>query len=165
MACLCRVAAKGRRMRQQVGRLHARRDARTTTPIEWTEYAGASSWPDFQAGDLDTGFPPPAEQAAAEADADLQSRYVERPGAALTYLGFPLYLEGPWQDIEFRKAISMAIDRAGHHRRPVPRAGVPADSWVVPGGVPGGEAGTCEWCTFDPEAAQAARGGRRLARG
>jgi oligopeptide transport system substrate-binding protein len=124
--------------------------------IEWTEYAGASSWPDFQAGDLDTGFPPPAEQAAAEADADLQSRYVERPGAALTYLGFPLYLEGPWEDIEFRKAISMAIDRQGIIDALFPGQAVPADSWVVPGGVPGGEAGTCEWCMFDPEAAQAA---------
>jgi oligopeptide transport system substrate-binding protein len=124
--------------------------------IEWTEYAGASSWPDFQAGDLDTGEPPPAEQAAAEADADLQSRYVEAPGAALTYLGFPLYLEGPWQDIEFRKAVSMAIDRQGIIDALFPGQAVPADSWVVPGGVPGGEAGTCEWCTFDPEAAQAA---------
>ena len=124
--------------------------------IEWTEYAGASSWPDFLAGDLDTSDPPPAELAAAEADADLQSRYVERPGAALTYLGFPLYLEGPWQDIEFRKAISMAIDRQGIIDALFPGQGVPADSWVVPGGVPGGEAGTCEWCTFDPEAAVAA---------
>ncbi len=124
--------------------------------IEWTEYAGASSWPDFQAGDLDAGFPPPAEQAAAEADADLQSRYVEAPGAGLTYLGFPLYLEGPWQDIEFRKAISMAIDRQGIIDALFPGQAVPADSWVVPDGVPGGEAGTCEWCTFDPEAAQAA---------
>jgi oligopeptide transport system substrate-binding protein len=124
--------------------------------IEWTQYNGASSWPDFLAGDLDTSAPPPAEQAAAEADADLQSRYVERPGAALTYLGFPLYLEGPWQDIEFRKAISMAIDRQGIIDALMPGQEVPADSWVVPGGVPGGEAGTCEWCSFDPEAAQAA---------
>ena len=124
--------------------------------IEWTEYAGASDWPDFLAGDLDTSAPPPAEQAAAEADADLQSRHVERPGAALTYLGFPLYLEGPWQDIEFRKAISMAIDREGIIDALFPGEEVPADSWVVPGGVPGGEAGTCEWCTFDPEAAVAA---------
>ena len=124
--------------------------------IEWTEYAGASDWPDFLAGDLDTSAPPPAEQAAAEADADLQSRHVERPGAALTYLGFPLYLEGPWQDIEFRKAISMAIDRQGIIDALLPGEEVPADSWVVPGGVPGGEAGTCEWCTFDPEAAVAA---------
>lgn len=124
--------------------------------IEWTEYAGSTSWPDFQAGDLDASSPPPAEQAAAEADADLQSRYVERPGAALTYLGFPLYLEGPWQDIEFRKAISMAIDRQGIIDALLPGQAVPADSWVVPGGVPGGEAGTCEWCEFDPEAAQAA---------
>jgi peptide/nickel transport system substrate-binding protein/oligopeptide transport system substrate-binding protein len=124
--------------------------------IEWTEYAGASDWPDFQAGDLDVSFPPPAEQAAAEADADLQTRYVESPGSALTYLGFPLYLEGPWQDIEFRKAISMAIDRQGIIDALFPGQEVPADSWVVPDGVPGGEAGTCEWCTFDPEAAQAA---------
>jgi peptide/nickel transport system substrate-binding protein/oligopeptide transport system substrate-binding protein len=124
--------------------------------IEWTEYAGATSWPDFLAGDLDAGTPPPAEQAAAEADADLQSRYLEGPGAALTYLGFPLYLEGPWQDIEFRKAISMAIDRQGIIDALMPGQAVPADSWVVPGGVPGGEAGTCEWCVFDPEAAVAA---------
>ena len=124
--------------------------------IEWTEYAGASSWPDFLAGDLDTSAPPPAEQAAAEADADLQSRYVERPGAALTYLGFPLYLGAPWDNIEFRKAISMAIDRQGIIDALIPGQEVPADSWVVPGGVPGGEAGTCEWCTFDPEAAVAA---------
>jgi peptide/nickel transport system substrate-binding protein/oligopeptide transport system substrate-binding protein len=124
--------------------------------IEWTEYAGASSWPDFLAGDLDTGEPPPAELAAAEADPDLQSRVVERSGAALTYLGFPLYLEGPWQDIEFRKAISMAIDRQGIIDALLPGERVPADSWVVPDGVPGGVAGTCEWCVFDPEAAVAA---------
>jgi len=124
--------------------------------IEWTEYAGESSWPDFQAGDLDVGSPPPAEQAAAESDPDLQERYVEGPGAALTYLGFPLYAEGPWKDVEFRKAISMAIDRQGIIDALLPGQRVPADSWVVPDGVPGGEAGTCQWCTFDPDAAKAA---------
>ena len=125
--------------------------------IEWTEYAGASSWPDFLAGDLDTSdaaagraWPPPRPTPTCS------HAYVERPGAALTYLGFPLYLEGPWQDIEFRKAISMAIDRQGIVDALLPGQRVPADSWVVPGGVPGGEAGTCEWCTFDPEAAVAA---------
>ena len=82
--------------------------------------------------------------------------YVERPGAALTYLGFPLYLGAPWDDIEFRKAISMAIDRQGIIDALMPGQEVPADSWVVPGGVPGGEAGTCEWCTFDADAAVAA---------
>lgn len=124
--------------------------------IEWTEYAGASDWPDFLAGNLDASAPPPSELAAAEADPDLQSRYVERPGAALTYLGFPLYLDGPWTDIEFRKAISMAIDREGILTALTPGQFMPADSWVVPGAVPGGEAGTCEWCVFDPEAAVAA---------
>jgi oligopeptide transport system substrate-binding protein len=124
--------------------------------IEWTEYAGSDDWPDFLAGDLDASAPPPSELAAAEADADLQSRYVERPGAALTYLGFPLYLGEPWTNIDFRKAISMAIDRQAIIDALLPGQYVPADSWVVPGGVPGGEAGTCEWCTYDPEAAVAA---------
>lgn len=124
--------------------------------IEWTEYAGESEWPDFEAGDIDVAFPPPAEQAAAASDPDLQERYVEGPGAALTYLGFPLYLDGPWQDVEFRKAISMAIDRQGIIDALMPGQEVPADSWVVPDGVPGGVAGTCEWCAFDPTAAKEA---------
>ena len=124
--------------------------------IEWTEYSGASSWPDFQAGDLDTGAPPPAEWEAANADPDLSSRKVERPAAGLTYLGFPLYLDGPWTDIEFRKAISMAIDRQAIIDQVLPGQAVPADSWVVPDAVPGGTAGTCEWCTFDPDAAKQA---------
>lgn len=124
--------------------------------IEWTEFSGSSAWPDFEAGDLDTGAPPPAEWASANNDPDLSSRKVERPGAALTYLGFPLYKDGPWTDIEFRKAISMAIDRKSIIEQVLPGQAVPADSWVVPDGVPGGTAGTCEWCKYDPEAAKAA---------
>src|SRR5690606_28831872 len=121
--------------------------------IEWTEYSGSSSWPDFQAGDLDLGAPPPAEWQKANNDPELTARKVERPGAALTYLGFPLYKGEPWNDIEFRKAISMAIDRKSIIEQVLPGQAVAADSWVVPNGVPGGTAGTCEWCKFDPEAA------------
>jgi peptide/nickel transport system substrate-binding protein/oligopeptide transport system substrate-binding protein len=50
----------------------------------------------------------------------------------------------------------MAIDRKTIIDKILPGQAVPADSWVVPGGVPGGEAGTCEWCKFDPAAAKAA---------
>jgi oligopeptide transport system substrate-binding protein len=124
--------------------------------IQWTEYSGSSSWPDFQAGDLDTGAPPPAEWASANNDPDLASRRVQRKGAALTYLGFPLYKAGPWKNIEFRKAISMAIDRKTIIDQVLPGQAVPADSWVVPGGVPGGVGGTCQWCRYDPAAAKAA---------
>lgn len=124
--------------------------------VEWTEYAGSDAWPDFLAGEVDAAAPPPAEMAAAQSDPELQSRYVERPGAALTYLAFPLYLGEPWTNIELRKAISMAIDREGITDALTPGQYVPADSWVVPGAVPGGEAGTCQWCTFDPEGAVAA---------
>src|SRR5699024_7113893 len=131
-------------------------DAAPTTydQIEWTEYAGASPWPDFQTGDLDTGAPPPAEWEAANNDPELTERKVERQGAALTYLGFPTYLGAPYDDINFRKAISMAIDREAVIEQVLPGQATPADSWSVPGGVPGGEAGSCEFCHFDPDEAQ-----------
>ncbi|WP_370618091.1 peptide ABC transporter substrate-binding protein [Mumia sp. Pv 4-285] len=124
--------------------------------IEWVEYSGDSDWADFEAGDVDASFPPPAEWQAAVSDPDLSSRMVEGPGAALTYIGFPMYLGKPFDDIEFRKAISMAIDRDTIIEKVVPGRFVAADSWVVPDGVPGGVAGTCEFCTFDPAAAKAA---------
>ena len=124
--------------------------------IEWTEYAGKSDWPDFQVGDIDVATPPPAQWAAASADPDLSTRKIIEPGAALTYIGFPIYLGKPFDDIEFRKAISMAIDRKTIIDKILPGRAVAADSWVVPNGVPGGVAGTCQWCTFDPEAAKAA---------
>lgn len=126
--------------------------------IHWTEYSEGetASWADFQTGDVDLSFPPTAEVEAARSDPELAERYVERPGSALTFLGFSGYTEGPWNDKEFRKAISMAIDREGIISSLGSGQATPADSWVVPGGVPGGEAGTCEWCVFDPEAAEAA---------
>lgn len=126
--------------------------------IHWTEYAAGETagWADFRSGDLDLSFPPTAEVAAAANDAELSERYVEQPGSALTFLGFSGYTDGPWGDVEFRKAISMAIDREGIISSLGSGQAIPADSWVVPGGVPGGEAGTCEWCTYDPAAAKVA---------
>ncbi|MFD1825901.1 MULTISPECIES: peptide ABC transporter substrate-binding protein [Mumia] len=125
--------------------------------IEWTEYSGDSDWADFEAGDVDaTGDVPPAEWERATSDPDLSSRMIEGPGAALSYLGFPMYLGKPFDDVEFRKAISLAIDRKTIVDKVVPGQYVAADSWVIPDGVPGGVAGTCEFCTFDPAAAKAA---------
>jgi peptide/nickel transport system substrate-binding protein/oligopeptide transport system substrate-binding protein len=124
--------------------------------IDWKEYAGSSSWPDFQAGDLDLGAPPPEQWQQANNDPDLSSRKVTKETADLTYLGFPLYRKNrPWDNIEFRKAISMAIDRQKIIDTVVPSQSVPATSWVAPT-IPGGKAGTCEWCKYDPAAAKAA---------
>ena len=67
-----------------------------------------------------------------------------------------MYKGAPWNNVEFRKAISLAIDRKSIIEQVLPGQAVAADSWVVPGGVPGGVAGTCEWCTFDPAAAKEA---------
>lgn len=123
--------------------------------IDWKEYAGSSSWPDFQAGDLDLGAPPPEQWQEANNDPDLSSRKVTKETADLTYLGFPLYKKGPWDNIEFRKAISMAIDRQKVIDAVIPGQSVPATSWVAPN-IPGGKAGTCQWCTYNPTAAKAA---------
>ncbi|WP_168207402.1 peptide ABC transporter substrate-binding protein [Microlunatus elymi] len=124
--------------------------------IVWKEYAGSSSWPDFEAGDLDLGAPPPDQWQAANNDPDLTSRKVERQTADLTYLGFPLYKKNePWDNIEFRKAISMAIDRQKIIDTVIPGQSVPATSWV-PVGIPGGRDNVCQWCKYDPQAAKAA---------
>ena len=81
--------------------------------IEWTEYAGAPSGPTSKPGTSTSASPhppstPPPKPMPTCSPATSRGR-VPR----FTYLGFPLYLDGPWQDIEFRKAISMAIDRQG----------------------------------------------------
>lgn len=124
--------------------------------IVFTEYKGDSAWADFQAGTVDFGAPPPSAVAEAQNDPDLQSRKVSGPGAALTYIGFPLYKGAPWDNIEFRKAISMAFDRQAIIDAVIPGQAVPATSWVVPDGVPGGVANTCEWCKYDVAAAKEA---------
>src|SRR5690606_29387746 len=111
--------------------------------IEWTEYAGGSSWADFQAGDMDVSSPPPEQWQSAMDDPSYSERKVERTGAALTYLGFPLYKGEPWSNPDFRKAISLAIDMESVIESVAPGRYVPADSWVVPEVVPGGTAGTC----------------------
>lgn len=133
----------------------------TETPnydkITWKEYAGSDAWPDFEAGDLDTGTPPPEEWQKANEDPDLKSRRVEHPGAALTYLGFPLYRKHKiWDQIEFRKAISMAIDRKKIIEKVLPGQAIPASSWSSPTAVRGGKKGTCRWCHYDPKAAKKA---------
>ena len=125
--------------------------------IEWTEYAGS---------DRLAGLPrrrPRRIRAAAERTGRRRGR--RRPQLALRRAarrgahvhGVPAVPRGPWTNIEFRKAISMAIDRAGHPRSAV--AG-PVSARRLVGGrrcaSPAARPGTCEWCTFDPEAAVAA---------
>lgn len=122
--------------------------------ISWKEYSGSDSWPDFESGDLDLGSPPPEEWAKANNDPDLKKRRTERQGAALTYLGFPLYRKGePWDKKPFRKAVSMAIDRKGIIDKILPGQEKPATSWVSPT-IPGGTKNTCKWCKYDPDQAK-----------
>lgn len=122
--------------------------------IEWTEYSGDSSWADFQAGNVDFSAPPPAELEPALNDAELQERYVERTGVALTYLGFPMYKGEPYTNPDFRKAISLAVDVQAIIDQVLAGQGEPATSWVPEGSILGGTSGTCEFCRFDPDEAK-----------
>lgn len=124
--------------------------------ITWTEYSGSDEWPDFESGDLDVGTPPPEKWQQANNDPDLKKRRVEQQGAGFTYLGFPLYRKHqPWDKKEFRKAVSMAIDRKAIIKKIMPGQEKPATSWVPPK-IPGGKKGTCKSCHYDPKAAKKA---------
>lgn len=123
--------------------------------ITWKEYSGSDPWPDFESGELDVGTPPPEKWQAAANDPELKSRRAEQPGTELIYLGFPLYQGAPWAKLEFRKAISMAIDRKAIIDKILPGQAKPATSWVPPG-IPGGKKGICAWCDYDPAAAKKA---------
>lgn len=122
--------------------------------IEWTEYSGDSSWPDFQAGNVDFSAPPAPEFESALNDPEYNERVVERAGVALTYIGFPLYLGEPWDNPDFRKAISLAIDVETIVDTLLPGQEVVATSWVPEGPILGGTTGTCEFCAYDPDEAQ-----------
>ena len=125
--------------------------------IEWTEYAGAS-----ELARLPRRRPRHQRPAAGRTG---RRRGRRRPAVARTSSG-----PAPPSRTSASRCTSRARGRTSSSARrsrwrstarasstPCSRASeVPADSWVVPGGVPGGEAGTCEWCTFDPEAAVAA---------
>jgi ABC-type transport system substrate-binding protein len=95
--------------------------------------------------------PQPDELPTAEAAAG--DKILRGPSSAYTFVGLPVYAPG-LDDVDVRRALSMAIDRQAIIDNVLSGVGTPADDSISPA-VPGYEAGSCEYCTYDPEAAKA----------
>ncbi|WP_240037697.1 peptide ABC transporter substrate-binding protein [Glycomyces paridis] len=123
--------------------------------VNWKVYLeGQDCWADFQTGDIDVCRPTAPDYESAMADEELTSRLVQQSDPSITMLAFPLYDER-YQNVDLRRAISMAIDREGVINVIGPDRFDPLDSWV-PESILGGGRGACgEYCTYDPEGAKA----------
>ncbi|MFB9661968.1 ABC transporter substrate-binding protein [Glycomyces mayteni] len=121
--------------------------------VNWKVYVGGDDcWADFLTGDIDVCRPTAADYENAMNDPDLESRHIQEDDPSILMLSFPLY-DPKFQNVDLRRAISMAIDREGVANVVGPERFYPLDSFV-PSSILGGGLGTCgEYCTYDPEAA------------
>jgi oligopeptide transport system substrate-binding protein len=97
---------------------------------------------------------PPSAVAGGKYKADLGDRLVTGHLLGISTIAVPYYVPG-YDNLELRKAISMAIDRAQITKTVMNDTYVPADSYISQG-IPGARAGVCQFCKFDPAAAKEA---------
>lgn len=105
------------------------------------------------AGNLDVlryVIPPELIETAKQ---ELGDRYFEREAAGFTYMGFPTY-DPRFADKRVRQAFSMAIDRPAITTAIFSGARVPAYD-VIPPVIDGHREDACQYCRYDPAAAQA----------
>ncbi|SDD36542.1 peptide/nickel transport system substrate-binding protein/oligopeptide transport system substrate-binding protein [Glycomyces harbinensis] len=123
--------------------------------VNWKVYLeGDDCWADFLTGDIDVCRPTAADYTTAMNDPDLESRHIQQDDPSILMLAFPLY-DPQYQDVNLRRAISMAIDREGVANVVGPERFYALDQWV-PDSILGGGTHSCgEYCTYDPEAAAA----------
>ncbi len=123
--------------------------------VKWHVYLeGNDCWADFMTGDIDVCRPTAADYEQAVNDPELAERRITGPDPSLTVLGYPMYRE-PYDNVDIRRALSMAIDREGVINVVGPDRLAPADGWV-PASILGGGTGACgEYCAYDPEGARA----------
>ncbi|MFN2525355.1 MAG: ABC transporter substrate-binding protein [Actinomycetota bacterium] len=121
--------------------------------IEFRIYADVNTeYTDLLAGEVDIIDRLPTE-VLAQAPQELGDRYVEKESSYFGYLGFPLYQE-PWDKLELRQAVSMAIDREAITNAIFQGAYSPAGSIISPV-VPGFRDDVCgEICQFNPDKAK-----------
>lgn len=110
-----------------------------------------TAYRDFQAGSLDIvrGIPPEEYQNAVVEYGD---RVLRTSTASLFYIGLPVG-RAPFDDLDFRTALSMSIDREALVER-VLQGATDVATGMVPTQVPGALQQACEACVFDLAAAQ-----------
>ncbi len=117
---------------------------------------------DFERGQVDVAEVPPASLTEAMTTYGRSSDGVSGPGVldgmtgALYAYGFNTELP-PFDDPSVRRAVTMLIDREQIVRQVLLGAREAADT-LVPPALPGGMAGRCSLCRFDPEGARAELG-------
>jgi peptide/nickel transport system substrate-binding protein/oligopeptide transport system substrate-binding protein len=111
-----------------------------------------TAFTELRAGHIDFVTNVPAARAY-EARRTFGRRYSVRPSGTMDYLGLPLW-DPRYRNPDVRRALSMAIDRAGITRAIYNEVFTPADS-LVAAMIPGHRAGACgETCTYQPAKAR-----------
>jgi oligopeptide transport system substrate-binding protein len=120
--------------------------------IDFKIYANLdTAYNDLRAGNLDIMDALPTS-ALANAEKELGDRYVNQPSSVLQYLGFPTFNKKYTAD--FRKAVSMAIDRAAIAKTIFNDTRIPATSYVSPV-VDGARKDPCgEFCQYNVDKAK-----------
>ncbi len=127
-------------------------------PTGWTKLqfkvytSSETAWNDLQAENLDIHDSLPAT-AISTAKQVLGDRYFDEPDASIGYIGTPLKYNKDFQNVDVRKAISMAIDRKTITDTVFSGTRSPADDFINPA-IPGYRQGACEACTYNPAEAK-----------
>ncbi len=108
---------------------------------------------DTQAGNLDIAYDAVPPEEIESAQAEFGDRLLVVPVGALDYLGLPVQ-HAPFDNVDIRRALSMAIDREAIAESIYQGTRVPARS-MVPSLAPAGVEDACPYCVFDPEEAKA----------
>ncbi len=119
--------------------------------IEFTMFTSpTAAFRDYQNGGVDVlGIAP---EVYPEAKQQLGDEIIEQPTNTLTYLGFPT-TEAPYDNVQFRQAMSLAIDREAITESILNGLADPSTDIVTPP-LPGARDDACEYCQYDPERAQ-----------
>ncbi|MEU8361386.1 ABC transporter substrate-binding protein [Nonomuraea sp. NPDC048882] len=127
-------------------------------PTGWTKLqfkvytSSETAWNDLQAENLDIHDSLPAT-AISTAKQVLGDRYFDEPDASIGYIGTPLKYNKDFENVDVRKAISMAIDRKTITDTVFSGTRSPADDFINPA-IPGYRQGACEACTYNPAEAK-----------
>ncbi len=113
-----------------------------------------AAWADLQAGNLDVlDTIPDSGLAGGQYKSVLGDRVVEQPAGIIQTISFPMY-DAKFDNVDLRKAVSMAIDRETIINNVFNGTREPATGWVSPV-VNGYKSGVCgEFCNFDPTKAK-----------
>ncbi|MFI9816276.1 peptide ABC transporter substrate-binding protein [Saccharothrix variisporea] len=113
-----------------------------------------SAYADLVANNLDFMEElPPNALAGQKYETDLGDRVVQRETLNMQTIAFPFYLK-PYDNVDLRRAISMAINREEITQRIFEGTRKPADGWVHPL-MKGYQKNQCgEYCTYNPQKAK-----------